>query len=334
MHRLNPFTDTACSPMELSIIIVNWNSKEYLRKCVGSILAETRGLKFEIIVIDSASFDGCAKMLHSEYPQVRFIQSRENLGFAQSNNLAFRSATGESVLFLNPDTEIVGPAINVLYSTLKLLPDAGLVGGRLLNSDGTVQTSCVQAFPTVLNQLLNAESLRRRFPRSRLWGMAPLFDADTKPKVVEVISGACVMLPRLLLQKIGVFSKDYFMYSEDIDLSYKVSQAGYKRYYVPGATVVHHGGGSSHTVGDPCLNVMMRESAWRYFTKTRGKSYGWFFRGSILASALVRLALLALLFPLLKPCRHRETWKASIQKWKAILLWSLQGEKMRQGYPK
>ena len=181
------------------------------------------GLEFEIIVIDSASFDGCAEMLRKEFPQVRFIQSQENLGFAKSNNLAFRSATGESVLFLNPDTEIVGPAINVLHSALKMLPDAGVVGGRLLNSDGTVQTSCVQAFPTILNQLLNAESLRRRFPRSRLWGMAPLFDAGTKPKLVEAISGACVMLPRLLLEKIGVFSKDYFMYSEDIDLSYKVN---------------------------------------------------------------------------------------------------------------
>ena len=92
--------------MDLSIIIVNWNSKEYLKKCIASILAETHGIEFEIVVIDSASFDGCGEMLREHYPQVRFIQSQENLGFSRANNLAFQSSTGECVLFLNPDTEL------------------------------------------------------------------------------------------------------------------------------------------------------------------------------------------------------------------------------------
>jgi len=184
--------------MDLSIIIVNWNSKEYLRKCVGSILTGTRGLDFEIIVIDSASFDGCAEMLRNEFPRVRFIQSQENLGFAKANNLAFQSAIGEFLLFLNPDTEIVGPAINLLHSALKELPDAGAVGGKLLNSDGTVQTSCVQAFPTILNQCLSAEALRQLTPKARLWGMRAIFENGGKPSEVEMISGACLITSCML----------------------------------------------------------------------------------------------------------------------------------------
>jgi hypothetical protein len=313
--------------MDLSIIIVNWNSKEYLRKCLGSILAETRELEFEIIVVDSASFDGCEEMLRKEFPQVRFIQSRENLGFAKSNNLAFQSARSEFVLFLNPDTEIVGSAINELHAAFKKLADAGAVGGRLVNTDETVQTSCIQAFPTILNQVLSAEWLRRRFPKSRLWGMAPLYETSTSPQLVEAISGACVMLPRWLLEKVGVFSEDYFMYAEDIDLSLKVSQAGYKCYYVPNATVVHHGGGSSQQAGSNLTSMHMQESAWRFFRKTRGRFYGLVYRASMLVSALVRLTLLVVLFPAGMIWRHRTAWRASFQKWKAILFWSVQRPK-------
>ncbi len=318
--------------MELSIIIVNWNSKEYLRRCITSILAGTRGIEFEIIVIDSASFDGCGEMLQREFPQVQFIQSRENYGFSKSNNLAFQAASGESVLFLNPDTEIVGPAINVLHSALKSLPNAGAVGGKLLNTDGTVQTSCIQAFPTILNQLFSAEPLRRMFPRSRLWGMSPLFETSTQPQVVEAISGACMMLPRKLLQNIGVFSEDYFMYAEDIDLAYKISQAGYKCYYVPNATVVHHGGGSSKAASSNFSSLMVRKSAWRFFRKTRGRYVGLVYRASMLVSALLRLALLVVVLPVRLAQGCRTTWWASFRKWNAILSWSIRGERPADDY--
>lgn len=309
--------------MDLSIIIVNWKSKDYLRKCAASIIAEIRGLRYEIIVIDSASFDGCEEMLKAEYPQVRFIQSQENLGFAKANNLAFESSSGEFVLFLNPDTEVVGPAINELHSALKHAPKAGAVGGKLLNSDGTIQTTSVAAFPTILNQVLSSELLRRFFPRSRLWGMATLFDPNSKPQVVQAISGACVMLPRQLLRKIGVFSEDYFMYAEDMDLCHKVWEAGCKCYYVPTATLIHHGGGSSQGTASNFSSVMMRESAWRFFRKTRGNLYAWAYRTSTLATAVLRLALLALLFPFRQAHDRRAGWWGSFRKWNAIFSWSL-----------
>jgi hypothetical protein len=309
--------------MDLSIIIVNWNSKEYLRNCLGSILAGTRDLEFEIIVIDSASFDGCGEMLRNEYPQVRFIQSRENLGFAKSNNLAFQSATGESVLFLNPDTEIVGPAISVLHSALKMLPDAGAIGGKLLNSDGTVQTSCVQAFPTILNQLFSAEALRRLTPKARLWGMRAIFENGGKPSEVEMISGACLMMRRSVFERIGHFSPDYFMYTEDVDLCYKCRKLGFNNYYFGDAVVVHHGGGSSQQARSNFSNIMMMESIGQFLNKSRGGSYSGCYRLVLSGAALIRVTLLVILSPVLLVKSGVSRWKVSCSKWFAVFNWGL-----------
>jgi N-acetylglucosaminyl-diphospho-decaprenol L-rhamnosyltransferase len=138
---------------ELSIIIVNWNSKDFVRKCVQSIMANLMDFAFEIIVVDGASYDGCGEMLMREFPEVRFIQSDKNVGFARASNLGFEQSSGNCLLFLNPDTEVVGPAISILRTALLELDQAGIVGAKLLNTDGSVQTSCIQAFPTILNQL-------------------------------------------------------------------------------------------------------------------------------------------------------------------------------------
>lgn len=320
--------------MDLSIIIVNWNSKDYLRKCIASVLAETRGLEFEVIVIDSASFDGCDQMLKEQFPQVRFIQSEKNVGFAKANNMAFRTSKGDCVLFLNPDTELVGPAINVLYAGLRAMPDAGLVGAKLLNSDRTVQTSCIQSFPTIVNQVLDSESLRARWPNSALWGTAPLYQQSGVPAEVEAISGACVMLKRVVFEQVGLFSEDYFMYAEDIDLSYKVRQAGHKNCYVAEAAVIHYGGSSVQQAVSNFSVVMMREAIWRFMRKTRGRDYGMAYRVAMLLSALSRMFLLGLLRLLTAPSGQLKTREESLQKWRAILRWSLHREKwVQQFYP-
>ncbi len=168
--------------MDLSIIIVNWNSKRYLGKCLKSITAHTSGLAQEIVVIDNASFDGTGEYLQRRFPQVLFIQSHRNQGFGRSNNEAFRHSRGSHLLFLNPDTEVTGPAVEILYRSLNRLPGAGVVGGRLLNSDLTVQTSCITAFPNITNQVFDAELLRRWFPRNRLWGIRALTENQGAPQ--------------------------------------------------------------------------------------------------------------------------------------------------------
>ncbi len=309
--------------MDLSIIIVNWKSKDYLRKCVASVLRETSELDFEIIVIDSASFDGAGEMLREEFPQVRFIQSHENLGFSKANNRAFRESRGNVVLFLNPDTELVGAAINRLYSALLQLPDAGAIGGKLLNSDGTIQTSCIQSFPTILNQILSAEALRRRTPRSRLWGMRALYEEPRQPAKVEMISGACLMMRRKVFETIGQFGTEYFMYAEDVDLCYKAQQAGFSNYYVGDAVIVHHGGGSSQQARSNFSSVMMFESISQFLRKTRGRIYSLCYRGALAGTALIRLLVLVILSPWLLFRNGASRWRSACSKWLAICNWGL-----------
>jgi N-acetylglucosaminyl-diphospho-decaprenol L-rhamnosyltransferase len=313
--------------MDLSIIIVNWNSTYFLRKCLASVEAQTRGLKREIVVIDAGSFDGCDRMLREFYPEVRFIQSESNLGFARANNAAFKASQGRSILFLNPDTELAGPAINILYEELQKLPQAGALGGRLLNADRSIQTSCVQAIPTLLNQVLDTEWLRLLWPKSVLWGMAPLYDPTDQPSEVEGISGACVMLKRSVFEQVGLFSEDYFMYAEDLDLCDKLRTAGLRNYYIPAATIIHFGGGSSERAPSNFATVMSVESMWRFFRKRRGSRSGMGYRGAMFFEALGRLALLGLALPVQTIRRRRQAWNHSCKKWRAILRWSAKREK-------
>ena len=308
------------STMDLSIIIVNWNSKDFVRKCVKSIYANTTRITFEIIVVDGASYDGCGEMLAREFPEVRFIQCEKNVGFARANNLGIAQSRGNCVLFLNPDTEVIGNAVGRLFEALNQFPDAGMTGARLLNSDRTVQTSCIQSFPAALNQVLDAEFLRRVFPRSRLWGMMALSSGAQTPSSVEVISGACIMIKRPVLQKLSGFDERYFMYAEDVDLCYRVQKAGFNCLYVPDTQIVHHGGGSSSLARSMFSTVMLRESIFRFLRFHRGWIAAWRYRIAIGISSLIRLPLIVVV--------NSATGKkirsdGSFQKWIFILRWSI-----------
>ena len=314
--------------LDLSIIIVNWKSAKFTNECVASIRQHATGLAYEIIVVDNASFDGCDKVLRESAPEVIYRQSEKNLGFAKANNLGFETARGASLLFLNPDTVVVGAAIDCLHNALQRLPRAGAVGGRLLNGDGTLQTSCIQAFPTIVNQMLASDFLVNRWPEAGMWGAAPLYRQSPEPDEVQVISGACLMVRREVFEKIGGFSEDYFMYAEDLDLCYKVRRAGWKNYYVPEALVIHFGGSSSKQTASNFSSVMMRESVWRFLRKTRGGFYGSGYRCAMLASALCRLGALGLCLPVQAWRGRQPACRSSLRKWWAILLWSLRADSM------
>lgn len=309
--------------MELSIIIVNWNSKTYLQKCIASILSSKSKIRYEIVVIDNGSFDGSGAMLKQYYPHVKFIQNDKNVGFAKANNIAFKYSSGSHVLFLNPDTEIVDLAIDILFEQMQKLPKVGAIGCKHLNADGSVQTDCIQSFPTILNQLLNSEFLRGLFPTSPLWGMASLFRDTEGATEVEVISGACIMMKRSIFERIGEFSQDYFLYAEDLDLCYKVRRAGYRNYYIPNATIFHFGGTSTQQSPSDFAIVMMRASVWRFLRKTRGELYGSGYRCSMLISAMGRILCLLVLAPLFLIRGSFSAWEASLRKWWAISSWSV-----------
>jgi len=307
--------------MVLSTIIVNWNSKDYLRACLTSLFRHRPQADFEVIVVDGASFDGCGEMLKHEFPSVVFVQSEKNLGFARASNLGARHAQGSNLLFLNPDTEFLEDSIDPLLRHLAKLPEAGAANCRLLNSDRSLQTSCVQSYPTVVNQVLDAEFLRRRLPRLRLWGIAALYSDAIEPCEVEAISGACLLIKAKAFETVGGFSEDYFMYGEDLDLCFKLKRAGFRVYHVPETSIVHHGGGSTQASDGSLPNVMMLESVFRFMRSNRGALSASLYRAAMAASSLVRLSLILplLAIPKNRVIQHGEN---SLRKWRAILRWS------------
>lgn len=316
--------DTMPIPIQLSIIIVNWMSRDLLRNCLASIHSCAHAPSLEVVVIDNASFDGCGEMLQSDFPETMFIQNTINSGFGEANNLGYSVSNGRLLLFLNPDTEIVGSALGRLVSVLETEPYAGIVGARLLNSDSSLQTSCVQAFPSILNQLLDSEALRTRFPRARLWGTQALFEEREGPTEVEAVSGACLMIRRDVFESIKMFSPEYYMYSEDLDLCFKSAAAGWRRYYVSDAIVIHHGGRSSS--GKPeshFATVMLRESQRRFFQLRVGPMYSVLYRTAMGLAAVCRLVPIAG-FLLLTLGRFRGSEvRAALGKWIKVLRWSI-----------
>jgi GT2 family glycosyltransferase len=267
------------------------------------------------------------------YPHVVFIQSAKNIGFAKANNEAFKVSRGRIVLFLNPDTEVEGLAIKTLYDQLNALPNAGIVGPKLLNSDRSIQESCIRAFPTILNQVLESDMLRNHFPGAKLWGMKPLFAKSLVPQEVDAVSGACFMMHRSVFEQVGMFSPDYFMYSEDIDLCLKVRKAGLNTYYVPGAVVVHHGGGSSSQAGaNTFSSVMMLESRWRFFRKTRSVWYSRFYRIAMFGTCIVRVGLVLFVWPARRLAGKEFSGSIVLKKWIAKLRWTVGGERWVKNY--
>jgi GT2 family glycosyltransferase len=317
--------------LDLSIIIVNWNSVAFLRKCLRSVYETTKNMRFEVMVVDNASGDGCGDMLRTEFPSVHFIQSEQNLGFARANNLGFQYSLGRNILFLNPDTEVLGPAISRMIQFLDKTPGAGIVGPKLLNSDRSIQTSCIRSFPSLVNEALDAEYLRQRFPRSRLWGTKPLFEDQNVPVAVDAVSGASLMIRRDAFEKEGLFTTEYFMYAEDVDLCFKVRQAGWTNYFIPDATVLHHGGQSTESRDDRNFaDVVMRESRLRFFRKRMGALYAAGYKTTMSIVALVRLALLSGSWILPGGRVHRDSTRRSFGKWIRIFRWSIGMERWAQ----
>jgi len=310
--------------MELSIIFVNWNALAYLRECLASIYQHTQGLSFEVIVVDNASPEGQVDTLYEQFPDISIVKSKANLGFAGANNLGFRHAQGTYVLFLNPDTQLTGPAIPILLEQIKSLPHAGIIGCKLLNTDRTIQTSCIQTFPTLLNQLFDVEYLQLRWPHVPLWNIAPLFSESREPSEVEVVSGACMLLSREAFVRAGGFSEDYFMYAEDIDLCFKVRRLGLHNYYVGQAELIHHGGKSTgQSNRNQWSTVMKLKAVEKFCTKYHGRLYGTLYRGTMGGAAIARLSLLLLAQLFLRTAPRQAAIQRARSKWATVLKWSL-----------
>jgi len=315
--------------MTVSILIVNWNSKDLLRKCLFSIGDTCADLSLQIVVVDGGSFDGCAEMLANEFPHVEFVQSNDNIGFGRANNLGLARVTGDVVWVLNPDTEICPGALQTLLSELERLPDAGIVSPRLLNTDGTLQSS-VHALPNPVLQAIDSEILRRlMFPLS-LWAPPSNF-APSATVGVEAVAGTAMLMRTTIFRSVGGFTPAYFMYAEDMDLCSKILRAGFRIYHVPAAVVTHHGGASSSVQGSSFSAVMMCDALHSYMILNRGRLSALTYR---IAAGITAAGRLLLLFPrlIISDGQRRLEHKAAFLRWWSILSWSWGGQQWTKRY--
>ena len=303
---------------------MNWNSLSYTCECLASIFSEPDAHDLEVIVVDNASNRDETLPIKSRFPSVITVRSHQNLGFSGANNLGFEQSSGEHLLFLNPDTKVIAPAIRTMSKHLQATLGAGIMGCKLLNTDGSVQTSCIQRFPTILNQCMDLDFLRSRHPLWKIWGIAPLFSEAKEPAAVEVVSGACLMMKRDLFERVGKFSEKYFMYAEDVDLCYRAAQSGWKAYYTGEATVVHHGGGTSKgRRGDAWIAVMQRRAILTFCRVAHGRLYAAGYRLAMGINAGCRLLLLAAFSPIRYLATQGSPLYTSMSKWLGVLKWSI-----------
>ena len=232
--------------MKLSIIIVNYNVKYFLQQCLQSVRKAVSGMEAEVFVVDNTSSDGSVEMVKSLFPEVQLIVNTVNAGFSKANNQAIRKSTGEYVLLLNPDTVVEEDTFRKVCAFMDEHPEAGGLGVYMIDGKGNFLPESKRGLPTPAVAFYKIFGLSALFPKSKTFGRYHLGYLDKeKTHAVDVLSGAFMLMRRETLDKTGLLDEDYFMYGEDIDLSYRITRAGYKNYYFPGTRIIHYKGEST-----------------------------------------------------------------------------------------
>jgi GT2 family glycosyltransferase len=278
---------------EVSVIIVNWNTRDILRGCLASIAAETRA-PHEVIVVDNASTDGSAAMVAAEFPDVRLIANTDNRGFAGGNNQGLAVARGRHVLLLNPDTVVLDGAIDRMLAWLADHPDVGCVGCQVLEGPDTIQRTCF-ADPTPLNLALVELGLHRLGARIPWLGRPFYSDWDrTTGRDVDVVSGMFMLVPRAVLEAVGPLDPAFFIYVEEADWCRRIRRAGWRCSFAPVARILHLDGGSKSTDQvRPRMHVQMQKSNLVYARKHHGALGYWAVKTLYVLSAALRGAVFA-----------------------------------------
>ncbi len=258
--------------MDVSIVIVSWNTRAILRDCLESVDRNAGAVCCEVLVVDNASADDSVAMVREEFPHVRLIENAENRGFAAANNQGIALAAGRYVLLLNSDTVVLDQAIAKTVAFADARPDAAVVGCRVLNADRTLQRTC-SMYPSLPNLVLSSTYLYKVFPRSRLLGREHMtwWDHDGT-REVEVVSGCFMLIRREAIEQVGTMDEGFFMYAEETDWCYRFRQAGWKVLYAPVGQIVHLGGKSSEQVKSE-MTLQLRSGILRFFRKHRSFSY-------------------------------------------------------------
>lgn len=280
--------------IDASAIIVNWNSKRFLAKCLDSIRRHHRDCTIEVIVVDNASSDGTVEELKKGYPEVQWIENRENVGFAKANNMGMEKASGRYVCLVNPDVEFLDNCLEKLCLYMDAHREVGICGPRILNSDGTLQYSC-REYPTLWNNLCFSLGLHKLFPRHSMFSneLMSYFDHD-RLREVQAISGCFMVVRREALREVGLLDEAFFMYSEDLDWCKRFNDKGWKIVFNPEVSAVHYGGGSSENA--PARFAVEKELAIvRYWNKHHGAIENTLIRIILLTNHALRIAIFGVL---------------------------------------
>lgn len=300
--------------MDLSILIVNWNTRDLLLKCLESVarsLEDLPATMSETLVVDNASVDGSADVVRTQFPQVRLIASQTNEGFAEANERAFKASSGEFVLLLNPDTELGGDAIREMLTFMRNDPTAGAVGPGLIDANGNLQHSCYP-MPTLSREfwrLFHLDSIcnRARYPLAA-WSQGG-------PRKVDVLQGACILLRR---ESVGdqeeLFPIRTFMYSEDVDLCFRLQANGWPLYWIPTATVIHYGGQSTRQVRTDMF-IELHRSKIEFFRRNRGIRAARCYKLLLFMASLPRV----LAAPLLASCTRRAGYSGISRRYLVLM---------------
>lgn len=247
---------------KLSIVILNYNTKDFLKNALASIKKKR---EWEVIVIDNASTDGSIKMVAEKFPWVKYIVNQKNSGFAAGNNVGLKKAKGEYLMLLNSDTKVINDALEKLVHFLDTHPDAGVVTPKLILPDGAIDLACHRGFPTPWNSLAYFVKLEQTFPNNRLFaGYHRSWEDFTITHEVDAVSGAALMTRRVVTDEVGLLDEAFFLYAEDIDWCKRIKDHGWKIVYYPDAEILHYKSASGKAKGGERGDAERKEAKYHF----------------------------------------------------------------------
>ena len=254
--------------MDTSIVIVTWNSQDFIRNCLDSVFLLRDRVGCEIIIVDNASSDETVQIVREFYPEANLIENKANLGYAKANNQGIEQAQGRYLLLLNPDTQLMDDSLSSMYELMEGNPRIGALGPKLLNPDRSTQASC-REFPRFSTLIWEFTGLSRLVPKSKIFGRWRMgYFAFDQQREVDQPMASCLMLRRETLEQVGAFDEDFSMFFNDVDLCYRIKQAGWKIYFHPDARVIHHKGASTRKAKRRMI-WLSHLAFYRFFRKHR-----------------------------------------------------------------
>ena len=297
--------------VDISISIVNRNTKSLIEGCLRSIYETTHKVSFEIFVVDNDSSDNSSQMVANKFPQVNLIQNRENLGYAKANNQAIKTSKGRYILILNSDTVVLPNAIDVMVNFMDKHSEAGTVGCKLLNSDGSLQPSYNKRFCNLIDAFLDniffSFTIKMRILNNRIFRKYLIHHFYKGYNVEQEIAwsgGSCLMVRRQTLEEVGLMDEHFFMYSEEQDWCYRIKSAGWKIYYIPDAQIIHYGNQSSQQCSDIIFPVIYR-SRMLFYKKHYGDKSFRILRSFMIAGLILRTVILGIMYVFVPQKRER-----------------------------